>query len=157
MDEKVYVTEKGLQDLKDKLNYLKTVKRVEASEKIGEARKFGDLSENSEYDAAKDEQALIEAEIMELEAKIKVAQIIDPKKINTSKVNIGCKVIVFDEDLNQELTYKLVGDTESNPEEGLISNISPVGKALMGKKIGETVEVEAPYGVIKMKILKIKV
>ena len=156
MDEKIYVTDKGLQELKDRLTYLKTVARQEVSEKIGEARKFGDLSENSEYDIAKDEQADIEAEIDELEVKIKLAVIIDPKKVNTSSVNIGCKVTVHDEELDEDITYKIVGDTESDPENGLISNISPVGNALLGAKVGETVEVTVPYGTIVMKVLKIK-
>ena len=156
MDEKIYVTEKGLQELKDRLTYLKTVARQEVSAKIGEARKFGDLSENSEYDIAKDEQADIEAEIAELEAKIKLAEIIDPKKVNTNSVNVGCKVTVHDEDLDEEVTYKIVGDTESDPENGLISNISPIGSALLGAKIGDRVTAKVPYGEIVMKVLKIK-
>lgn len=156
MDEKIYVTNKGLQELKERLAYLKTVARQEVTEKIAEARKFGDLSENSEYDIAKDEQADIEAEIAELEAKIKLAVIIDPKKINTSKVNVGCKVTIHDEELDEDITYSIVGDTESDPENGLISNISPVGKALMGHAVGDVVEANIPYGTIKMKVLKIK-
>ena len=91
-----------------------------------------------------------------MEAKIKLAVIIDPKKVNTSSVNIGCKVTVHDEELDEDITYKIVGDTESDPENGLISNISPVGNALLGAKVGETVEVTVPYGTIVMKVLKIK-
>lgn len=156
MDEKTYLTEQGLKELKEKLQHMKTVRRSEVSAKIGEARSFGDLSENSEYDIAKDEQGQLEAEIVEIEEKIKNAVIIDLKKINTSSVNVGCKVTVFDEDMNEEFTYLIVGDTESDPENGKISNISPVGKALIGKKVNDRVEVEAPFGIIFLVIKKIK-
>lgn len=156
MEEKVLLTARGLEQLKERLNFLKTVKRPEASEKIGEARSFGDLSENAEYDIAKDEQGRIEAEIFEIENKIKNAQLIDTKKINTNCVNVGCNITVLDTELNSEILYKIVGDTESDPVNGFISNLSPVGKGLMGKKVGEIVEIHTPVGVRQLKILKIK-
>lgn len=157
MDEKVFITEQGLEEVKERLAYLKSVRRKEVADKIAEARSYGDLSENSEYDIAKEEQANVEAEIYDLENKVKNAAIIDPKKINTSKVNVGCKVTVLNMNVNKEFEYSIVGDTESDPIHGVISNISPVGAGLLDKKVGEVANIKTPGGLVQLKILKIKV
>lgn len=151
----VYLTEEGRQQLEEKLNYYRTVKRPEASKKIGIAREFGDLSENAEYDSAKEEQGKIEAEIAEMETKLKTCIIIDKNKIDTSKVNIGCTVKAYDEDFDEEVEYTIIGSTESDPSKGYISNESPVGSALLGKKKGETVVVKTPVGECRLQILDI--
>ena len=149
------VTEDGLKKLQDELEKLKTVGRSEIAEKIKVARGYGDLSENSEYDEAKNEQAKIEARIVEIEAMLKNVEIIAGIKGAAKTVMVGTKVKVFDEDFDEEYTYKIVGSTEANPMEEKISDESPVGKALLGKKVGDEVVVEAPAGEIKLKILKI--
>ena len=149
------VTEDGLKKLQDELEKLKTVGRSEIAEKIKVARGYGDLSENSEYDEAKNEQAKIEARIVEIEAMLKNVEIIAGIKGAAKTVMVGTKVKVFDEDFDEEYTYKIVGSTEANPMEEKISDESPVGKALLGKKVGDEVIVEAPAGEIKLKILKI--
>lgn len=156
MDEKVFISAEGLEEIKERLTYLKGVRRSEVADKIAEARSYGDLSENSEYDIAREEQANVEAEIFELENKVKNAVIIDPSKISTSKVGVGCSVEVENVKLKRKITYKIVGDTESDPINGIISNISPVGAGLMGKKVGETTVIKTPGGVVELKILKIK-
>lgn len=155
MDEKVFISAEGLKEVQERLVFLKSVRRKEVADKIAEARSYGDLSENSEYDIAREEQATVEAEIFELENKVKNAVIIDPKKINTSKVNVGCTVVVLNMGVNKEFTYKLVGDTESNPAKGIISNISPVGAGLLGKKVGEVANIKTPGGMVNLKVLKI--
>ena len=144
--EQVYLTEEGLKQLEEKLNYYKTVKRPEVIKKIGLAREFGDLSENAEYDAAKDEQASIEAEIEEMEFKVRNCVIIN--EVDTSKVSLGCSVILYDKEFDEDVEYKIVGSTESNPREGLISNESPVGQAILGKVVGDEVVVETPNGTL---------
>jgi len=149
------VTEDGLAKLQEELENLKTVGRTEIAEKIRVARGYGDLSENSEYDEAKNEQAKIEARIVEIEAMLKNVEIIGDIKGAARTVMVGTKVTVFDEEYDEEVTYKIVGSTEANPMEFKISDESPVGKALLGKKTGEEVSVEAPQGEIKLKILKI--
>ena len=151
--EQVYLTVEGKKQLEEKLDYYKTVKRPEVSKKIGLAREFGDLSENAEYDAAKDEQARIEAEISDMEAKIRNCIIIT--EVDTSKVSIGCHVTLYDKEFDEDVKYKIVGSTESNPKEGLISNESPVGKAILGKKIGDEVSVETPNGVLSFVVKNI--
>ena len=151
----VYLTEEGRKQLEEKLNHYRTVLRPEVTKKIGIAREFGDLSENAEYDSAKEEQGKIEAEIAEMEAKLKTCIIIDKNKIDTSSVNIGCKVKVYDMDFDEEVEYTIIGSTESDPSKGLISNESPVGNALLGKKAGETVSVKTPVGECTLKILEI--
>lgn len=156
MDEKVFISKEGLEEVKERLVYLKSVRRKEVSDKIAEARSYGDLSENSEYDIAREEQATVEAEIFELENKVKHAVIIDPKKINTSKVNVGCTITVLNVKLNKEFTYKIVGDTESNPAQGIISNVSPIGAGLVGKKVGDVATIKTPGGMVSLKVLKIK-
>ena len=152
---KIYLTPQGKKDLVEKLEYYKTVRRPEITKKIGEAREFGDLSENAEYDAAKNEQALIEHEISEMETKLRDCVVINKNKIDTSKVSIGCFVKVYDEAFDEEVEYQIISSTESNPTKGLISNESPVGKALLNGKEGEIVSVETPVGFSKLKILKI--
>lgn len=156
MDEKVFISAEGLEEVKERLSYLKGTRRREVADKIAEARSYGDLSENSEYDIAREEQANVEAEIFELENKVKNAVIIDPNKVNTSKVGVGCTVIVENTKLNREFTYKIVGDTESDPLNGIISNISPIGAGLVGKKVGEVASIKTPGGVVELKIVKIK-
>ena len=156
MEEKIFMTQEGLQKTKERLDFLKSVKRHEVAEKIAEARSYGDLSENSEYDLAREEQASVEAEIFELETKLKGAEIIDSKKINTSKVGIGCKVTITNIKTNQTVEYKIVGDTDSDPLNGLISNVSPIGAGLMGKKVGEVAMIKTPAGIVQFKIVKIK-
>ena len=149
------VTEDGLKKLQDELEKLKTVGRADIAEKIKIARGYGDLSENSEYDEAKNEQAKIEARIVEIEAMLKNVEVIADIKGAAKTVMVGTKVKVLDIEFNEECTYKIVGSTEANPMEEKISDESPVGKALLGKKVGDEVIVEAPAGEIKLKILKI--
>lgn len=156
MEEKNFMTQEGLQKTKDRLNYLLTVKRQEVANKIAEARSYGDLSENSEYELARDEQAQVEAEIFDLETKLKSAEVIDPKKINTKKVGIGCRVNVTNLQTKQDFEYKIVGDTDSDPLKGLISNTSPIGAGLMDKKVGDIAVIKTLAGVIQFKINKIK-
>ena len=157
MEEKNYMTQEGYKKTKERLDYLKSTKRQEVAEKIAEARSYGDLSENSEYDIAREEQAMVESEIFELESKLKDVQIIDPKKAGTSKVGIGCKVTISNIKTKQTLEYKIVGDTDSDPLNGLISNTSPIGSGLLNKKVGEIAVVKTPMGIVQYKIEKIKI
>ena len=152
----VVLTEEGLKKLQDELEYLKVTRRKEITEKIKEARGFGDLSENSEYDAAKDAQAAMEQRVVEIENIIKNATIISADQMPTDVVSITSTVKVYDMDLEEEDEYIIVGATESDPLSGKISDESPIGKALLGKKVGDTVEVETPGGAISIKILEIK-
>ena len=156
MSEKVILTEEGKLQLEKRLEELKFVKRPEITERIKIARDFGDLSENAEYDAAKNEQARIEGEIVEIEAKLKVAEIIKTGGKN-DVVSVGMKVTVFDEDGDpQEVEYELVGTTEADVYKNKISNESPLGQALIGGKVGDTVVVHAPSCDYPIKILAIK-
>jgi len=155
--EKHYLTPEGKAQLEEKLNFYKTVKRPEVVKRIGIAREFGDLSENSEYDAAKDEQAQIEAEITEMESILLNAEVIDKKKISSDVVGIGCRVKLFDEDFDEEVEYRITGSSESDPRNGIISNVSPVGKALIGHKKGDTISVQTPGGSTSYKIVSIEV
>lgn len=157
MDEKTFMTQEGLQRTKERLDFLKSVKRQEVANKIAEARSYGDLSENSEYDLAREEQASVESEIFELETKLKSAEIIDPKKIKTNKVGIGCKVTITNVKTNQTVEYKIVGDTDSDPLNGLISNVSPIGAGLIDKKVGEIAIIKTPAGMVQYKVVKIKI
>ena len=152
----VILTQEGFDKLEEELNYLKTEKRTEIAERIKVARGFGDLSENSEYDEAKNAQAENEQQISELEIKIRHAKVIDSKEIDTKTVQIGNTVKLYDEEFEEEVIYTIVGSTEVNIAENKISNESPIGKALLGRKKGEVVNVEAPDGIIKFKILAIK-
>ena len=152
----VYITQDGLKELKEKLDYLLSVKRKEVAEKIKVAREFGDLSENAEYDAAKEEQSFVESEIKEIEDKILHAVIIDAGELSVHDVSIGNTVKVLDVEFNEELEYRIVGTTEANAAENRISNESPLGAALMGKKKGDIVNVPTPNGgSIQYKIIDI--
>ena len=156
MEEKdVILTQEGYDKLEKELNYLKTDKRADIAERIKVALGFGDLSENSEYDEAKNAQAENEVRIAELENKLRHAKIIDEKDIDTDVVQVGNIVKVLDIEFNEEIEYTIVGSTEVNLAENKISNESPIGKALLGAKKGATVEVDAPAGVIKYEIRKI--
>ena len=155
-EKKNVITYEGLQELERELEELKVVRRKEVAGKIKEAREQGDLSENAEYDAAKEEQAGIEARIEELESILKNAEVVVEEEVDASTINIGCRVIIKDLEDGDKVEYKLVGSTEANSLKGKISNESPVGKALIGRKIGEVVDVESPVGVIKYEIIDIK-
>ncbi|NLP45455.1 MAG: transcription elongation factor GreA [Epulopiscium sp.] len=154
-DKKTVLTYEGLQKMEEELDYLKIVKRKEIAEKIKEARAQGDLSENAEYDAAKDEQAEVESRIVELEKLLRNAVVIDEEEVDLDVINVGCKVTLHDVEFDEEVVYDIVGSTEANPMEGKLSNESPVGTALLGKKIGDLVEVHVPEGVIQFKVMNI--
>ena len=154
-DKKTILTYAGLKKLEDELENLKVVKRKEVAVKIKEAREQGDLSENAEYDAAKDEQRDIEARIDEIEKILKNAEVVVEDEVDLDKINIGCTVLVYDLEFEEEIEFKIVGSTEANSLEGKISNESPVGKALIGKSVNDVVEVETQAGVIEYKVLKI--
>ena len=156
MEKKNLMTYAGLKKLEDELHELKVVRRKEVAEKIKEAREQGDLSENAEYDAAKDEQRDIEARIEELEDILKNAEVVVEDEADTEKINVGCKVLVYDEEFEEEVEFKIVGSTEANSLQGKISNESPLGKALIGAKVGDEISVEAPAGMMNYKILKIE-
>lgn len=151
----IKITDDGLKKLQEELEYLKTEGRSDIAEKIRVARGYGDLSENSEYDEAKNEQAKIEARIVEIEAMLKNVEIISDIKGKAKTVMVGVKVKVYDEEYDEECEYRVVGSTEADPRENKISDESPVGRALLGKKVGDEVIVEAPAGEIKLKILGI--
>ena len=150
--EEVILTKEGKEELEKRLEYLKVIKRAEITERIKTAREFGDLSENAEYDAAKNEQAIIEGEIIEIENKLKYAVIIEAVKKDA--VSLGSKVDFVDED-GEEYSYEIVGTTEADVELGRISNESPIGNALLGKKVGEIVSVKVPTGTITITVKKI--
>ena len=156
-DKRVVLTEEGLKKLEEKLEYLKSVRRLEVADRLKAAIALGDLSENSEYDDAKNQQSFVEGRIKELEQQIRTAEIIDSgKKGRKSRVDVGMTVTIEALEDHVEETVKIVGSTESDPFEGKISNESPVGRALMGAKAGDIVEAEAPSGVVKYKVIKIK-
>jgi len=154
--QEVILTQEGYDKLEEELNFLKTEKRTEIAERIKTARGFGDLSENAEYDEAKNAQQENETRIAELETKIRNAKVIDSKEIDTKTIQIGNSVKLHDEEFNEDVEYTIVGSTEVNLAENKISNESPIGKALLGRKKGEVVDVEAPAGIIKFKVLAIK-
>lgn len=149
------LTEEGLKALEDELQDLKVYRRKEVAQKIKEAREQGDLSENAEYDAAKEEQRDIELRIEEIDKILKNAELVTDDDVDASVINIGCTVRIMDLEFDEEMEYKIVGSTEANSLKGKISNESPVGKALIGAKVGQKVEVETPSGVVKYKILEI--
>ena len=150
------LTYEGLKKYEEELQELKVVKRREVAQKIKEAREQGDLSENAEYDAAKDEQRDIEARIEELEKILKNAEVVDEDEVDLERINIGCQVKILDVEFDEELEYKIVGSTEANSLKGKISNESPVGKALIGTKVGDVINVETPAGVFQYKVLEIQ-
>ena len=157
MEEKeVLLTQEGYDNLEKELNYLRTEKRAEVAERIKVALGFGDLSENSEYDEAKNAQAENEVKIAELENKLRYAKIIDEKDIDTETVQVGNIVKVLDMEFDEKIEYTIVGSTEVNLAENKISNESPLGAALLGEKKNKVVEVNAPAGIMKYKILSIK-
>ena len=154
-DKKHILTYAGLKALEEELHDLKVVKRKEVAEKIKEAREQGDLSENAEYDAAKDEQRDIEARIEEIEKILKNAEVIVEDEVDLDKISVGCLVKVYDEEFEEEMEFKIVGSSEANSLQGKISNESPVGKALIGAKVGDEITVEAEAGLMKYKVLGI--
>lgn len=155
--QKHYLTPEGKKELEEKLDFYKRVKRPEAAKKIGIAREFGDLSENTEYDLAKEEQGQIEAEIKRMESALLSAVVIDKRKVDCSVVNIGCRVKLYDEDFDEEIEYTILGTEESDPKAGKISNESPLGASLLGHKKGEFITVVTPNGDSRYKILAIGV
>lgn len=151
----IFLTYEGLRKLEDELERLKGEKRREIAERIRQALAFGDISENSEYDEAKNEQAKNELRIVQLENMLKNAIVIDDDEIDTNSVRLGTRVKVYDMDFDEEVDYHIVGSTEADPLEQRISNDSPVGRALMGKKPGDIVTVQVPDGTVRLKILQI--
>ncbi len=155
MAEGVRLTPEGVAKYEEQLEYLKTSRRMEIAEQIKIARSFGDLSENAEYDAAKNEQAKNEYDIIQLENMLRNAVVIDEDAIDTSVVNVGTVVTLRNEDADLEMTYLIVGSAEADPMEGRISNESPVGKAAIGHRAGELVDVQTPGGVVRMRVVSI--
>lgn len=155
MEKKIVLTNEGFQKFEKELEELKSVKRKEVAAKIKVALSFGDLSENSEYDEAKNEQAIIEARIVQLETMLRNVQVINEAEISTDVINIGSVVSIKEEDSNEIETYHIVGSSEADPLDGKISDESPIGKALISHKTGDIVEVETPSGLIKFKIISI--
>src|SRR3989440_2372716 len=157
MPRDVILTPEGLVELKTKIEYLSTQRREEVAERIRAAREFGDISENSEYDDAKNEQAMLEKQIADLEEKLRAATVIDEGAVSNDVVSVGVTVHVKDQKTDKSVKYKIVGSAEANPAENKLSNESPVGKALLGKKRGELVSVPVPRGPArKLKITKIE-
>ena len=152
----ILLTQEGYDKLEEEVEFLKTVRRKEVAERIKVAISFGDLSENAEYDEAKNEQAQVEERIMKLENMIRKAVIIDESQIDLNVVTIGSIVKVNDVEFDEEVEYTIVGSAEADPYDGKISNESPVGKALLGKTVGEEVDVQVPDGTAKFKILEIR-
>ena len=149
------LTYTGLKALENELEELKVVRRKEVAQKIKEAREQGDLSENAEYDAAKDEQRDIEARIEEIEKILKNADVVDEEEVDLDKISVGCTVLLYDEEFEEEVEYKIVGSTEANSLAGKISNESPLGKALLGHGVNDEIIVEAQVGTMTYKVLKI--
>jgi transcription elongation factor GreA len=155
-EKEVLLSLEGLKQLEQELLHLRTVKRLEVAERIKQAREYGDISENSEYEDAKNEQAFIEGRILVLEKMLRNARVIDEPAGNAGVVAVGSTVVLKDLEYGDELTYTIVGTTEADPSQNRISNESPVGRAIMGQKVGTIVAVDAPDGVIKYEILRIK-
>ena len=155
-DKKHILTYAGLKQYEDELQNLKVVRRKEVAQKIKEAREQGDLSENAEYDAAKDEQRDIELRIEELEKLLKNAEVVVEEEIDVNKINIGCKVKLLDVEYDEEMEFYIVGSTEANSLQTKISNEAPVGRALIGKSVGDVVDVETQAGIIQYKVLEIQ-
>lgn len=155
MAKRIKMSSEGYKNLEKELEYLITVRRVEVAKKLKEARSFGDLSENAEYDEAKNEQARVEEKIAELEQTLHNAIIIDDSDISEDEVDVGSYVVLRDEELGEEEKLQIVASTESDPDNGKISDDSPIGMAALKHKVGDVIEVNAPVGVIKMKIISI--
>lgn len=156
MAEKKILTYSGLKKYEDELQNLKVNRRQEVAQKLKEARAQGDLSENAEYDAAKDEQSDIESRIVEIEEILKNAEVVDEEEVDLKKINVGCQVKLLDIEYNEEIVYTIVGSSEADSLQGKISNESPVGHALIGHKKGDTVAVETQAGTVTYKVLQIK-
>lgn len=155
-EKQVMLTEAGLKKLEEKLEKLKSVRRIEVAERIKQAIDFGDISENSEYEDAKNEQAFIEGEILTLEKMLRNSQIIEDDKSNKGIVALGNTVVIKDLEFNEDQVYTIVGSAEADPKELKISNESPVGQAIIGKKIGDTIEVHVPAGVLQYQLVEIR-
>ena len=156
MAKEIKLTQESLDAYKDELEYLKTTRADEVAEQLKEARSFGDLSENAEYDAAKDEQRDIEARIEQIEKILKNAEVVVEDEVDLDKISVGCVVKVLDVEYDEEEEFKLVGSSEANSLNGKISNESPVGKALIGARVGDTIKVETQAGEIEYKVLEIQ-
>jgi len=154
-DKKVLMTYEGIKELEEELATIKGKTRMEVSDRLKSAISFGDITENSEYDEAKNEQAQVEARIMYLENLLMNVEVIDSDNIDTTNVTVGCRVKILDFEYNEEEIYQVVGPTEANPFNMRISYESPIGKAILGRKVGETVEFDSPSGPVKVKILEI--
>jgi len=150
-----YITLEGKKEKEERLQYLKSVVRPAVLEKLKTAREYGDLSENSEYDAARNEQGRLESEINMIEETLRTAKIVDSSKLNTSEIHVGSTVKLYDMDFEEEVEYRIVGAIESDPDRGFISNESPIGKALVGKKVGDIATIVTPGGSIQMEVLSI--
>ena len=155
MAQEIVMTQEGYEALKKELEELRTVKRADISEKIRVARGFGDLSENSEYDEAKNEQAIIEARISKLEAQLAHVKIVDQENLDTDTVSVGCKVEILDVDFDETMQYRIISSVESSQSDDTITEESPMGEALLGRRVGDEVEVKAPSGSFTVKILSI--
>ncbi|GAB6877653.1 transcription elongation factor GreA [Thermaerobacter litoralis] len=156
MDKELLLSAEGLRKLEEELQYLKSVKRREVAQRIKQAREFGDISENSEYEEAKNEQAFVEGRIIELEKMLRNARIVNDEEIDPTKVNIGSTVYLKDVDTGEEVQYTIVGSNEADPAALRISYQSPVGKALFGRSVGEVVEVKVPAGTLRYEIVRIE-
>ena len=152
---KIRMSAEGLKDLEKQLEYLKNVRRAEVAQKLKEARSFGDLSENAEYDEAKNEQAILEAEIVDVETKINNAEVVSDSDLSTDEIGVGSYVKLKDLELDEVMELQIVGSTEADPENNKISEDAPIGIAALKKKVGDILEVEAPIGVIRMEVLEI--
>ena len=152
---KIRMSAEGLKDLEKQLEYLKNVRRAEVAQKLKEARSFGDLSENAEYDEAKNEQAIREAEIVDVEMKINNAEVVSDSDLSTDEIGVGSYVKLKDLELDEVMELQIVGSTEADPENNKISEDAPIGIAALKKKVGDILEVEAPIGVIRMEVLEI--
>jgi transcription elongation factor GreA len=156
MDREVILTEEGYRKLTEEIEHLSTTKRLEVAARIKEAREFGDISENSEYDDAKNEQAQVEARIQTLEQKLRNARVVDTEHVSTEQVSIGARVTLKDLKSKEELEYSIVGSAEADPRNKRLSNESPVGKALLGRKKGEKITIPAPRGALQYQIVNIQ-
>ena len=152
---KIRMSAEGLKDLEKQLEYLKNVRRAEVAQKLKEARSFGDLSENAEYDEAKNEQAILEAESVDVEMKINNAEVVSDSDLSTDEIGVGSYVKLKDLELDEVMELQIVGSTEADPENNKISEDAPIGIAALKKKVGDILEVEAPIGVIRMEVLEI--
>lgn len=152
---KIRMSAEGFKDLEKQLEYLKNVRRAEVAQKLKEARSFGDLSENAEYDEAKNEQAILEAEIADIEMKISNAEVVSDEDLSTDEIGVGSIVKLKDLEFDEILELQIVGSTEADPENNKISEDAPIGIAALKKKVGDILEVEAPMGILKMEVLEI--